>query len=169
MKKAVARQRRALDWKFWLIGTAIILTALFVAYQLGAFKKNCADDQCFLDALKECKYAKEISIRNLNYYRYTINGKDNGNCKVEVTLVKMALGTAPEKISKFEGKGMKCELPRTEINQMQALNFDSMLNYCTGPLKESMNELMIEKLYTVIIKNMGAIIGAVEDTIKGEI
>ena len=101
MKKAVVRQRRVLDWKFWLIGTAIILTALFAAYQLGAFKKSCADDQCFLDALKECKYAKQVGVRNFNYYRYTIGGRDNGNCKVEVDLVKMALGTPPEKVAKF--------------------------------------------------------------------
>lgn len=169
MKKAVARQRRVLDWKFWLIGTAIILTALFAAYQLGAFKKSCADDQCFLDALKECKYAKQVGVRNFNYYRYTIGGRDNGNCKVEVDLVKMALGTPPEKVAKFEGKWMRCKLPQKEIDSMQELNFDSMLNYCTGPLKEAMYELIIEKLYSVIIQNMGAIIGAVEDTIKGEV
>ncbi len=169
MKKVIVAPRRALDWKFWLIGTVIIAVALFVAFQLGAFKKNCEDEQCFISALKDCSYAKYTGVRNLNYYQYTTHGRTNGNCAVEVKLVKMALGTDPKKVEKFEGKWMNCEIPASEIDKMTTFNFDNMLNYCSGPLKEAMYELMIEKLYTVIIQNMGAIIGAVEDTIRGEV
>ncbi len=167
MKKKV--QYRTLDWKFWLIVTAVIAIAIFLAYQFGVFKKECKDDQCFKAALKDCDYAKYLTAKNYNYYLYTINGKNDGNCEVEIELKKMATGTPPEKIAQFEGKSMTCLLPQEATDKMTEINFEGQLNYCTGPLKESMYELIIEKLYTIIIKNMGDIVGAVENTLRGEI
>lgn len=168
-KKKVTRGHRSLDWKFWVLVTIILAGSVLLAYQFGAFKKNCKDEACFKQALDDCDYAKYLGTRNYNYYLYTIQGTKDGNCRVDIQLKKMAIGTEPEKIKQFEGKRMKCHLPKTEIAKMGDLNFEGMLNYCTGPLKEAMYELIIEKLYTIIIKNMGSIVGAVEDTIRGEI
>ncbi len=166
---AAKREYRPLDWKFWLIVTILILGALFIAYQLGAFKKTCEDQGCFKDALNNCAYAKFLTTKNFNYYLYTIKGSTNGACKIQVDLKKMAVGTPAEKIEQFEGKAMTCYLSKQELAKMESIDFDGTLNYCTGPLKEAMYELIIEKLYTVIIQNMGQVIGAVEDTLKGEI
>lgn len=167
MKKSVGY--RTLDWKFWIIVTIFLVGALFAAYELGAFKKTCTDDACFKAALDKCDYAKFLTTKNYNYYLYTIQGTSNGDCRVDVSLEKMAVGTPPEKIAQFEGKSMKCYLPKSEIAKMEAFQFENMLNYCTGPLKEEMYQLIIEKLYTIVIQNMGDIVGAVESTLKGVI
>ncbi len=160
---------RSLDWKFWGIITLLLVAVLFAAYQLGAFKKTCRDDACFNNALAKCSYAKFLATKNLNYYLYTIQGTSKDTCKVEATLRKMAVGTPPDKIEQFEGKGMTCYVPKKDIAKMTSFEFENMLPNCTGQLKEAMYQLMIEKLYTIIIQNMGDIVGAVEDTLKGEI
>lgn len=168
-KRQVEREYRTLDWKFWAIVTIFLAGCVFLSYELGAFKKNCKDESCFKQALDNCDYAKMLTTKNLNYYLYTIKGTQNGNCKVEISLEKMATGTPPERVAAFEGKKMACYIPRTEIAKIEDFEFNSMLNHCTGPLKEAMYELIIEKLYTIIIQNMGEVIVAVEDTIRGEI
>ncbi|MFH0751975.1 MAG: hypothetical protein V1914_00055 [archaeon] len=172
MKKEVKRPKkeyRRLDWKFWLIVTILISGAIYLSYHFGAFKKTCDDNACFKEALENCAYAKFLTTKNLNYYLYTIKGPTNGACEVDFELKKMAIGTTTEKIKQFEGKWMTCYLPKSEIAKMETVDFEGVLNYCSGPLKEAMYELIIEKLYTIIIKNMGAVIGAVEDTLIGEI
>lgn len=168
-RQQVVREYRSLDWKFWVLVTIMIAGSLFIAYQFGAFKKTCNDELCFKDALKNCDYAKFLTTKNFNYYTYAINGPTNGDCDLTIKLEKMAAGTPTEKITQFEGKSMRCRIPKSEIAKMEDLNFDKALNYCSGPLKEAMYELIIEKLYSVIIQNMGSIIGAVEDTLRGEV
>jgi len=168
-KKRITREYKTLDWKFFLLAIILIAGTVFLAYELGAFKKTCNDEDCFMKSLQTCSYAKWLSIKNYNYYLYTIEGNTDSSCKIDVELKKMAEGTPIDQLIKFEGKWMKCTIPQTEITKMTSANFDNMLTYCTGPLKEAMYELIIEKLYTIIIQNMGSIMGAVEDTLTGQI
>jgi len=157
-----------LSWKLIFGIISIMIIILFFAYFFGIVKKTCADESCFNDALQKCSMAKYLSLQNYNYYRYTIEGSKGGYCEVRIELVKMALGTPQDKLALFEGKGMTCRVPKAEITKMQGGNVEGILKYCSGPLKEAMYQTIIEKLYTLIISNMGEILGEMEDVLGGK-
>jgi len=153
------------SWKLILIALSLFIIITFFAFYFGVIKKTCEDDICFNDALKDCSMAKYLKVQNFNYYKYSIDGNKGDNCKLKIELVKMALGTPQEKIDLFEGKSMMCEVPKDELMKVQSDKIESILTYCTGPLKEAMYEQIIEKLYTLIVSNMGEILYEIEDVL----
>lgn len=158
-----------LTWKMWLAIFSVLVVIVFFAYFFGLLKKTCNDDACFNDALKSCSMARYLKLQNYNYYEYSIEGGRQEDCLLTVTLVKMALGTPQEKIDLFEGKGMACMVPKTELANVKSDTVEGILEYCTGPLKESMYQLIIEKLYTLIVANMGGILGEMSDVLAGKV
>ncbi|RME55553.1 hypothetical protein D6777_00145 [Candidatus Woesearchaeota archaeon] len=172
-KKEVRRKvevswRQIFSWQKILITLTLFLIVTFFAYHYGYLKKTCNDNKCFNEALDHCTPAKYLKLQNLNYYKYSIMGKRGDNCLIIIELKKMAEGTALEKRTLFEGKGMECKIPDKDLEKLKSENLEGVLNYCSGPLKEAMYELIIQKLYTVIIANLGDIIGEVKSTISGE-
>ncbi len=162
-KKAVKEDlwKRIFSWKKLLIAITLIVIITFLLYNFGYIKKTCEDDYCFQSSLASCSPAKYIKLQNMNYYRYSIMGYRTGGCKMDIKLVKMADGTPIEKILKFEGKDMACEIPRDDIRDINATNIEKILPYCSGTLKEAMYEHIIEKLYTIVISNLGDVIGEI--------
>ena len=57
---------------------------------------------------------------------------------------------------------MECNVP-FEITEIT--NTNDIIDYCSGPLKESIYELIIKKMYGVIAQNLGSIISEVEQNI----
>lgn len=153
-------------WKLVLAILSIFVIVTFLAFYFGIIKKTCDDDQCFNQALKDCSMAKYLKVQDLNYYKYSIDGSSGDNCKLSIELVKMAVGTPQEKIDMFEGKGMRCEIPNQELQNIEAGNIEGILSYCSGSLKEAMYEQIIEKLYTLIVSNMGEILFEIDDVLS---
>lgn len=83
-------------------------------------------------------------------FRYEILGKSKKKCDVNITLLQGEIGNQDSK--RIERKSMVCSLPLGMI-----IIPESNLNYCSGILKESFQELFINKLYTYIIQNLGRI------------
>ncbi|MEA3378278.1 MAG: hypothetical protein U9Q69_01430 [Nanoarchaeota archaeon] len=161
--------REVFSWKKALIIITSLILISFFAYHFGYIKKTCTTNECFEDAMKSCSPAKYLKLQNLNYYTYSIKGRRGDFCLIHIELKKMAEGTSLEKKIMFEGKDMKCKVPLRALKDISSSQVEGMLNYCSGPLKESMYELIIKKLYTLIISNMGDIIGEIQSTIAGEI
>lgn len=157
------------SWKIWLAIASVLVIIVFLAFFFGIVKKTCNGDECFNEALRECSMARYLKLQNYNYYQYSIEGGRGDDCLLDVKLVKMAAGTPPDKIALFEGKDMSCRVPRSELINIETATVEGMLNYCSGPLKEAMYQLIIEKLYTLIVSNMGDIIGEIEDVLAGQI
>ncbi len=155
-----------LTWVMGLIILTVIFLTVFVAYFSGLVKKACTDDGCFNEALAGCSMAKYTKVQNYNYYVFSIEGKSKGECKMGIRLAKMAAGTPPEKIALFEGKGMECRIPMDAVAEAATGKIESTLRYCTGPLKEAMYEQIIEKLYTIVVGNLGEIMVDIEDTLR---
>lgn len=158
-----------ISWKKILIAVTILVIIVFFTYHFGFIKKTCNTADCFEESVRGCSPTKYIKLQNLNYYRYSIKGRRGETCLMEIELRKMAEGTPLEKKTMFEGKSMECRVPLDNLDKVNSDNVEGILNYCTGPLKESMYELIIKKLYTMIISNMGDILGEVQSTIAGEI
>lgn len=153
-------------WVMGLILLTIILATVFFAYFLGLVKKTCTDDECFNEALADCSMTTYTKVQNYNYYVFTIDGKSRGDCKMNIRLAKMAVGTPPEKVALFEGKDMQCRIPMDVVAEAATGKIESVLRYCTGPLKEAMYEQIIEKLYTIVVGNLGDIMVDIEDTLR---
>jgi len=175
-KKAVPKKKEVavewgeiFSWQKILIIISVLILVSFFAYHFGFLKKTCQTDECFQDSLEKCTPSKYIKLQNLNYYKYSVIGQRDDTCLIEIDLKKMAEGTPLDKKILFEGKGMRCNIPLNKIGEVQSENLEGILNYCSGPLKEAMYELIIQKLYTIIIANLGDVIGEIEDTLAGEV
>ncbi len=167
VKKEVSEFR--FNWKVFAIIISILVVLSFLAFYLGIIKKTCETEDCFSQSLQSCSMTQYLKLQNMNYYRYTIEGKRGDDCLIQVKLVKMAVGTPEDKIKLFEGKSMTCRIPKDKLSTLKSDNVEGMLNYCTGPLKEAMYQLIIEKLYTLIVSNMGDIVGKLEDVLAGNV
>lgn len=146
---------------FLVLIAAIIIA--FIFFFPGIIKKDCKQDkECFSQAFEECKPSKYLVLIDNNYYSYTIKDKNSDSCILRIKLEKMAVGTPIDLLEKFEGKSMTCRIPierlDTEIEEIS-----NIINFCTGPLKESIYELIIEKLYGLVLRNMGELISQVQE------
>ncbi len=83
-------------------------------------------------------------------FQYRIQGLKDGNCIVNVKLLQGELNNQDSK--KLEGNEMTCEVPQGEI-----VLPESNIANCHGLLKEGLQELIINKLHTYIVKNLGRI------------
>ncbi len=125
----------------------IILAALVLIVSVsgcGSKAKTCSDDACFVEAAKTCaavSYTKALTDGTVNY---VIQGAQGDNCNVDITIQKAA-GNTPKD---FEGKSMTCAIPKSAIStgfvsgKLATLDLD----VCSGPLKDSINQLLQQVL-----------------------
>lgn len=150
----------------WLIILLVICLLVLTLFYTGVIKKDCSRDKdCFNKALKSCDPAKYLSIRNNNAYSYSIKGRAGDKCVMVIRMEHMAAGTDMELIELLEGKNMVCRVPKNYLEVDELEQIEDLIHYCTGPLKEGMYELIIEKLYGLIIQNMGDVINEMKDTL----
>ena len=57
---------------------------------------------------------------------------------------------------------MKCLVPKNELSNVNFNEVENLLGYCTGSLKEGIYEILIKKMYGIIISNLGEILGEVQ-------
>lgn len=133
-----------------------------VLYYFGAFKGTCEDEKCFQDSVSACSPKKYNFNVNNNVYTYVISRSLGENCKIKVSLERSAEGTDFDTRGKLEGKSMNCKVPKSELGAVNLNEVENLLGYCTGPLKEGMYEILIKKMYGIIISNLGEILGEVQ-------
>ncbi|MEK6904072.1 MAG: hypothetical protein AABW87_00595 [Nanoarchaeota archaeon] len=142
---------------FMIIG--LIFVAALVIYTSGVIKKDCGRDKvCFKEHFMECKTAKLISIKNDNVYSYTIGSSFGSDCNMYVRMERIALGSDPQFEKMLEGREMTCSIPRQQIREVDVDNLNSFIDYCQGELKEGLYELIIQRMYTLVVKELGSII-----------
>lgn len=145
-----------------------ILLALFVAgYYSGYLREDCEQDKkCFDDKLKECKPAQVTIVRNNNAYLYWIGNSLGNNCVINIKLLRVEAGSPPEFKRLLEGKSMKCKIPKKELANLKIEEFDNLMQYCHGELKEGLYELIIERMYSLVVSQLGDIIQEAEKVLK---
>ena len=60
---------------------------------------------------------------------------------------------------------MVCKFDVGQLREEDVTEIKDILGYCSGPLKESMYEIMIQKLYNVVAQNMGGIISEIQGSL----
>ncbi len=134
----------------------IILIAAIVVIAIGAifftffYTKKCSDVSCFNSALLECFRASYIDDARDLVWLYEIKGKYQDKCRVKVKLLEVKEGLS--EASFLEGKEMMCSLPLGTVAAPQ-----ENLKNCHGLLKEGMQELIINRLHSYIVDNLGQI------------
>ena len=140
-----------------IISLVLILLIILVFLRINVIDKTC-DDECFDEKLKECEFIDFVTQKNNNVYRYTIFSSLGNDCKVKITLERTAPGSDPDIQELLEGKSMTCNIPKNLLETTNLDNIDNFLQYCSGELKEGILELIIKRMYSLIIGNLEEIV-----------
>lgn len=156
--------------KRWIILGVIVIVLVVLALIFVFYEKDCTGDvECFNRAFSSCSKAKFELIKGGNLYSYQIRGGLISDCTIDITLVRMAAGSDANLVERFEGKSMRCKLPSTEISGKSFEEMTDLADYCTGPLKEEMYKMIIERMYAYLIENLGTISEEFEKGIVSEV
>ena len=132
-----------------LAGVMIILIAL--AVYLTRFNiDKCESFACFKDKMEKCEKTEYINEVPEASWRYKITEDKNDECIVKVTLLLAKEGELG--IDKLTGYDMLCTYPKGEGTYPER-----DLRMCHGRLKEELQQIIINKLHSYIIENLGQI------------
>jgi hypothetical protein len=153
LKEALEQQgyihlKRRLILSVIILITAIII--VIIAY-LFFIPKSCNDMNCFSNSLQKCSrtyFIKEDLTGSWYYEILGSNGKDS--CNVKIKLLKMNTGTIDTE--SLQGNEMKCIVSKGET-----LAPEDNMNVCSGPLKEKLQEIIIDRMHSYISKNIGEV------------
>jgi len=146
------------NWKLFLafIGVAVFV---FILWFLFFSFESCKTWDCFNDNLEECKRTQFIGGTRM-IFEYTVRGSSDDICVVNVELLQGELNNQDS--LKLEGDEMRCNLPKGVV-----MIPESNIGNCHGELKEGLQDLVIKKLHTYLVRNLGQLnlelIDGVED------
>lgn len=132
----------------FIVPVVIILVVLVSAYFLFFHVKRCSDEICFDNALAKCSKASFLNIKEDSRWEYLIKGSSSGKCLVYVKNEFIAI----DEVKELQGKSMVCSLLKGVVMQPE-----SDLSQCHGLLKESLQDIIIERLHIYIVQNIGQI------------
>jgi hypothetical protein len=137
------------SWKYILLG---LLVVVFIFLIVFTYTRDCGDDKvCFNKARDECMSAKVTNIQDNNTFLYEIDGSREDQCVITVHLVNVGMELSSQVKANLENKGMLCEVS----NNVDIYNIKELSAYCTGPLKEVLLQMTVERLYGFVVKTFG--------------
>ncbi len=141
------QKKRIVVGAFFVIALAVLsLILLKISYT-----KVCDDDSCFSESLSLCRKAEFMKDTGDARWYYKIKGPSAGNqCEVYVKLAQLRKGSI--EILKLEGKDMNCFLPQSVVESPQ-----KEIERCHGSLREEIQSLLIQKMHSYLLENIGQI------------
>ncbi len=130
----------------------LLIVLIAAVYFTFFFHVKCKDISCWDAKLRKCGKATYINTPKDVVWLYTIEGKKEDKCEVNVKILEIKRGL--EKTEILKGKEMTCLLPYGVI-----VKPESNPNLCNGRLKEEMQGLIIQKLHEYVVQNLGEISG----------
>jgi len=128
----------------------VILIGILVSIWVGLTAyKGCNTWECFNEKLESCSKTKFAGGKEI-IFGYTIHGKENGQCKIDVEFLQ---GDLTERSARnLENEKMTCFIPFGAVMLPEA-----ELKNCHGVLKEKLQEQVISQLHNFIIQNIGQV------------
>lgn len=150
------KQKKRFKFSYLLPLLALII---FIGVAVLLFyEQDCKfDKECFDESFSSCKKAKIHIVEEGNIFEYRIAGSRANNCIVKVAMIEVDKDSRQEVIDAFQGKTMTCSIPRSDTFETE-----EVLQYCSGPLKEAILELIIQKMYNILAENLGDIISQLQ-------
>lgn len=134
----------------FVIVAVIFLIILATVYYLFFYSEGCLNQECFLENLASCRKAKWVNEAEEASWLYDIKGRSAGKCEIYVELVVIKKGKIG--MGEIEGKSMACYLPLGLIASPEQ-NLES----CKGELKENLQDIIIKRMHSYILKNIGEV------------
>lgn len=131
----------------------IVLALVFVVAAMTVtffLVEQCADLECFREEMKSCSKAKYLNEGEEATWKYEIVGKEGDECNVEVTLLQTKVGDISTEM--LSGFSMTCSIPKGVF-----VYPEKDLDRCHGRLKEELQVIVISRLHTYLIENLGEI------------
>lgn len=138
--------KKYFDWR-WFVILGVLAILAFGVWALFFSYVNCDSWECFNNQLKSCDRAKFVGEMDM-VFEYTIKGSSNQKCEVVVRLLQGELNNKDS--IKLEMQEMTCMLP-----EGVAMIPESDIGNCHGILKEGIQGLVIKKLHTYLVQNLG--------------
>jgi len=122
--------------KIYIICILLIVLTLSL---LLFYPKNCRNDENCFNTL------------------YEVKGKKGNDCILTIFL--KTIGTSQDEIlnQMLAQKGMICGVPMDLLQIKNISQINDISDYCTGPLKEAALEIVLEKVYSIVVANIGQI------------
>jgi len=143
----IGRERRWYsNWKGFII-LIVLVGSILGAWAVFFSYATCEDWVCFNAKLEDCDRVKFIGGHDM-IFEYTIEGSSGGDCEVGVKLLQGELNNQDS--LKLEMQEMTCILPEGVV-----MIPESNIAKCSGLLKEGLQDLVIKKLHTYLVQNLG--------------
>lgn len=139
-----------------IIFIAILLFLFITIYFNFLYTRKCSNAECFNSALAGCKRAEHLNKKDDSTWHYLIKGARGDKCIVDVKNLWINL----EEAKTVQEKSMACYLPKGVVMQPE-----SDLGGCHGLLKEALQDIIIERLHTYVVQNIGQITSELEKPI----
>ena len=156
-KKKLSEKDKLQILKQRTIVAMVVLVAALIVFLFWLFflhTKPCGTVDCFFEAVENCKRVSWMKEDAQATWLYTIEGSaDEDRCEIKVELVKMKEGTIDSE--KLQGKTMTCNVLKGEVAYPE-----KDTSRCSGPLKEELQDIIIQRLHSYILENVGEIRGS---------
>ncbi|PIN77877.1 hypothetical protein COV15_01115 [Candidatus Woesearchaeota archaeon CG10_big_fil_rev_8_21_14_0_10_34_12] len=128
----------------------VLIVVLIGIYFLAFHEKKCSDKACFEERIAKCKRTSFINEKSDMVLKYNVIGKIGGKCRTDVLVLEVKKGTSDVVV--LNGKKMSCLTPIGVISYPE-----EDISKCSGKLKEDVQTLIINRMYTYVLENMGKI------------
>lgn len=142
----------------------IFLGILILSY--FSIKECKTDEICFQESLSTERPSTFIKDNEGTIFLYHFEGCKKEFCQLQITISKVSYSYSEETRQLLEGKSMECTIPKSQLHPQTVTDLEQNIDYCSGPLKEAMYELMLQKIYGVIAKNLGTIIKEMKSSLN---
>lgn len=140
-----------------VIGLAIIVAAVIIVFLL-TLPKNCKSNEgCFNTAASKCSKAKVTAYQGDSKYSYEILGRKQDSCIINVKLLELSQAQPAEMKQALEGRDMNCAISLEKLKTQNLKDIENINEFCTGSLKEAYLQITIDKLYEIIVRNIGSV------------
>lgn len=158
--------KRGIDNRTKIIVGVVVLIVLAALIFLG-LPKNCkTNEECFNSKASKCSKVKVTLLKNDNYLNYYVLGESKDNCIVKVTMEKVSVKQSDELKASLQGKKMECSVPISILQERGLNQVENIYDYCTGPLKEAFLDITLQKMYDLVVKNLGTLTSGLQQVLN---
>lgn len=149
MKKDVGSRLFPLRKRTIILSIIAIIVIVYLVWAIFFSYDSCETWECFNSHLVSCDYVTFLGGNDV-IFEYKILGSSRNLCDVNVKLLQGELNSQDSR--KLENQEMICGLPKGVI-----MIPESDISNCHGLLKEGLQDLVIEKLHTYLVQNVGTL------------
>jgi len=142
-----------------LLSISLIIILTLAVYLTVPIKK-CYDRSCFNSEANRCRASSFLNKEEGNLIQYAIKGPRWRGCLLEIKIID----TNSIRTEFLEGKKMTCIIPFGQKVFLEDVG--GILDYCSGPLKEGLYEVLLERMTTLITKELANVTAEMEKVLE---